>query len=80
MDMRTTEEFDMRTKRLTLQQRKEIFAALVATQDLATMSVPESKQSVIRQFKISDIQLRQIEEEGIEKEWPPLNQAMLAVG
>jgi hypothetical protein len=78
--MRTDEEFDMRTKRLTLQQRKEIFAALVAAQDLGTMTVTESKQSTMRQFKISDIQLRQIEEEGIEKEWPPLNQAVLPVG
>lgn len=70
----------MRTKRLTLQQRKEIFAALVATQDLGSMSVADSKQYVIKQFKISDIQLRQIEEEGLEKEWPPLNQVALAVG
>ena len=65
----------MRTKRLTLQQRKEIFADLVVTQDARRMSVPESHAYVIRQHKISDVQLRQIEEEGIEKEWPPLNQA-----
>lgn len=64
----------MRTKRLTLQQRKEIFAALVTAQD-DRMGVTESKQLVISNFKISDVQLRQIEEEGIEKEWPPLNQA-----
>ena len=62
----------MRTKRLTLQQRKEIFAALVQAQD-ERMGVAESKQHVIRNFKISDVQLRQIEEEGIDKEWPPLN-------
>ncbi|MFL5329624.1 MAG: hypothetical protein ACJ8C4_11995 [Gemmataceae bacterium] len=66
----------MRTKRLTLQQRKEIFSSLVAAQDLGTMSVPESRQYVMKQFKISDVQLRQIEEEGLDKEWPPLNQAV----
>ncbi len=67
----------MRTKRLTLQQRKEIFAALVTAQD-DRMGVTESKQHVINTFKISDVQLRQIEEEGIEKEWPPLNAAPVA--
>jgi hypothetical protein len=43
------------------------------------MGVSESKQHVIRNFKISDVQLRQIEEEGIDKEWPPLNQVLAAV-
>lgn len=70
----------MRTKRLTLQQRKEIFAGLVTAQDSNTMSVAESRQQIIKHFKISDVQLRQIEEEGIDKDWPPLNQAALAVG
>lgn len=68
----------MRTKRLTLQQRKEIFSALVVAQD-ERMGVSESKQHVIRNFKISDVQLRQIEEEGIDKEWPPLNQVLASV-
>ncbi len=68
----------MRTKRLTLQQRKEIFYSLVATQDQGTMTVSDSRQFVIKQFKISDVQLRQIEEEGLDKEWPPLNQAAVS--
>lgn len=70
----------MRTKRLTLSQRKEIFATLVATQDLGTMTVPESRQHVIKQFGVNDAQLKQVEEEGIEKEWPPLNEVPVAVG
>jgi len=70
----------MRTKRLTLQQRKEIFSSLVSMQDSGTMTVADSRQAVIKQYKISDVQLRQIEEEGIDKDWPPLNQAALAVG
>lgn len=70
----------MSTKRLTLQQRREIFHALVTTQDLAIMSVPQSRQHVSKQFEISDTQLRQIEDEGLEKEWPPLNEAVQKVG
>jgi hypothetical protein len=65
----------MRAKRLTVQQRREIFLALVKTQDLGLMSVPESVQYVIKQFGITEAQLRQIEEEGIDKEWPPLDEA-----
>ena len=48
----------MRAKRLTLQQRREIFRALADIQDQNIMSVPESRQNVIRQYKITDIQLR----------------------
>jgi hypothetical protein len=65
----------MRTKRLTTQQRQEIFRTLVTTQDLGIMTVSESVQHVIKQFEITEAQMRQIEDEGIEKEWPPLNEA-----
>jgi hypothetical protein len=70
----------MRTKRLTLQQRREIFQALVATQDLGIMTVPQSRQHVTKQFEITEQLLRQIEDEGLEKEWPPLNEAVQKVG
>jgi DNA-directed RNA polymerase sigma subunit (sigma70/sigma32) len=70
----------MRAKRLTLQQRREIFHALVSIQDLGEMSVAQSRQQVSKQFEITDAQLRQIEEEGLEKEWPPLNEAVQRVG
>ena len=70
----------MRTKRLTLQQRREIFLDLVQTQDENTMSVPESRQNVIKKYKITDMQLRQIEEEGSDKDWPPLNAPLQKVG
>jgi len=65
----------MRTKRLTTKQRQEIFYELVATQDLGIMTVPESVQHIIKKFDITEAQLRQIEDEGIEKEWPPLNES-----
>jgi hypothetical protein len=69
----------MPTKRLTLQQRRDIFRDLVATQDLG-MPVRRSYQIITEKYEISDVQLRQIEDEGLEKEWPPLNEAMQEVG
>jgi len=68
----------MRTKRLTLQQRRDIFRDLVATQDMG-IPVRQSYQVISERFEITESQLRQIEEEGLEKEWPPLNQAMQEV-
>jgi hypothetical protein len=65
----------MRAKRLTLQQRKEIFHTLVMTQDMVP-NVPRSRQIVTEKFDITEAQLRQIEEEGLEKEWPPLSEAV----
>jgi hypothetical protein len=69
----------MRAKRLTTSQRQEIFRTLVATQDLGLMTVSESVQHVSKQFDITEAQLRQIEDEGIDKEWPPLNEAIQTV-
>lgn len=69
----------MRAKRLTLQQRKDIFRNLVDIQDAQTMSVRESKEQVMSQFKISDDQLEQIVTEGVDKEWPPLNEPAPAI-
>jgi len=70
----------MRAKRLTLQQRQDIFLALVTTQDMGVMTVSQSREHVTKQFEIGDAQLRQIEEEGLENEWPPLNEAVREVG
>jgi hypothetical protein len=69
----------MRAKRLTVQQKKEIFRTLVNTQDLGLMSVTESLQHVAQQYQITDAQIRQLQDEGIEKEWPPLDEAVQAV-
>ena len=70
----------MRAKRLTVQQRREIFQALVDVQDQVPNNVRHSYEVITGQFEISDAQLRQIEEEGLEKEWPPLNEAVESVG
>ena len=69
----------MRPKRLTMQQRQEIFHALVSTQDVV-LNVRKSYQVVTEKFEISEAQLRQIEDEGLEKEWPPLSEAVQEVG
>ena len=61
---------------MTAQQKKEIFHALVLTQDLGLMTVAQSVQHVAKQFEITEAQLRQIEDEGIDAEWPPLNEAV----
>ena len=50
---------------------KAIFLALVNAQD-QKMSVLESRRVIARQFNISDKQVRQVEEEGLENKWPPL--------
>jgi len=63
----------MPTKRLTMEQRKEIFHALVATQD-AEHNVRKSYDMVTERYAITAAQLRQIEDEGVDKEWPPLNE------
>jgi hypothetical protein len=65
----------MSERRLSLQQRKAIFEALVKTQD-AIISVPISRQLVAEKFAISTIQVLAIEEEGLDKEWPPLREVL----
>jgi hypothetical protein len=66
----------MGVKRLTIQQRKEIFLALVTAQDTGLMTVGQSLQHIRQQYDLTESQLRQIEEEGIDKDWPPLDEAI----
>jgi hypothetical protein len=68
----------MRAKRLTQQQKQEIFKDLVMTQDVVT-NVRKSYQIVTEKYEITDAQLRQIEDEGLDKEWPPLSEAVQEV-
>jgi len=69
----------MRSKRLTQQQKKEIFNELVKSQDEG-LNVRKSYQLLTERFKINEAQLRQIEDEGLDKQWPPLNEAVQEVG
>ncbi len=65
----------MSSKRLNIQQRKEIFLALVQMQDQGN-NVRQSLETIAEQFSITEAQLKQIQEEGIEAEWPPLAEAV----
>ncbi len=53
--------------------RKEIFLALVEAQDHdPNLSIKDSWKLVSDKFGISVNQLRAIEREGIDQQWPPL--------
>jgi DNA-directed RNA polymerase sigma subunit (sigma70/sigma32) len=52
-------------------RRKEIFLALVDAQD-HEMTVAQSRKAVAERFGVSDSQIRQIEREGMDQQWPPL--------
>jgi hypothetical protein len=50
--------------------RREIFSALVDAQD-QEMPVAESRCEIARRFGVTDEELREIEREGLENDWPP---------
>jgi hypothetical protein len=52
-------------------RRREIFLALVDAQDLK-MGVLESRQWIAKRFRVTDRQIRRIECEGLDSQWPPL--------
>jgi len=52
-------------------RRKEIFGALVDAQDKAG-GVGESRRLVAERFGVSEGQVRRIEREGLDRQWPPL--------
>jgi len=56
---------------LSEETRKEIFLALVEVQDQGT-SVAQSRKEIAERFGVSEVQVRQIESEGINGQWPPL--------
>ncbi len=61
------------TKKLTTEEKMAIFAALVETQDVVS-DVPRSRQIIAKKYGITEAILRQIEEEGIDRQWPPLEE------
>ncbi len=54
-----------------LEERMQIFKALVEAQDQA-LNVRQSRKNVADQFGITEKLIKQIEDEGIDHEWPPL--------
>jgi len=53
------------------ERRKEIFLELVDAQD-HEMTVSQSRKAVAQRFGVSESQVRQIEREGLDNNWPPL--------
>ncbi len=51
--------------------RKEIFEALVDAQD-HELTVAQSLKLVAERFGVTEGQVRQIEREGLDNDWPPL--------
>jgi len=64
-------------RRLTTEEKMEIFSHLVATQD-SVQNVRKSYEVVTEHFSITEEQLRAVEEEGLEHEWPPLGEPVSA--
>lgn len=56
---------------LSEDSRREIFLALVDAQD-HEMDVNQSRTMVVERFGVSESQVRQIEREGLDRQWPPL--------
>jgi predicted transcriptional regulator len=64
-------------RRLSTEEKMEIFSHLVATQD-AGESVRKSYETTTEHFSISEEQLKTIEKEGLDNEWPPLSEPVSA--
>jgi hypothetical protein len=62
---------DRAEKTISEERRKEIFSALVEAQD-QKMTVAQSRKEVAKRFGLSESQVRRIEQEGLDNEWPPL--------
>ena len=56
---------------LSEERRKEVFAALVEAQD-QEMGVVQSRQLIGERYGLTDAQIREIEREGMDQQWPPL--------
>jgi hypothetical protein len=58
-------------ERLSEDRRREIFAALVESQD-RDIPVPQSRREVAQRFGVTEAEVWQIEREGLDNNWPPL--------
>jgi hypothetical protein len=52
-------------------RRREVFRALVEAQDQGA-GVARSRTLIAERFGLSEKQVRDIEQEGLQAEWPPL--------
>jgi hypothetical protein len=60
----------MADRTLSQAERMEVFLALVDAQD-SDMTVAQSRKAVAERFRIDEEQVRRIEREGLEGNWPP---------
>jgi hypothetical protein len=60
---------------ISVKLRREIFRALVEVQDSGE-SVAKSRDTISKRYELTRKQLRAIEDEGVEREWPPLSQGV----
>jgi hypothetical protein len=58
-------------KEISEYRRKEIFRALVDAQD-KKLGVTHSRILIAKRFGLSEGQVRRIEQEGLDEQWPPL--------
>ena len=56
---------------LSEEQRQRIYQALADEQDLYEFTSQQARQRIVNRYGISDVQLLDIESEGLEKLWPP---------
>jgi hypothetical protein len=59
--------------------RMDIFKALVEEQD-RDVGVARSRKIIADRFDISEAQVKEIEEEGLDNEWPPLGEPPQTLG
>jgi hypothetical protein len=59
--------------RIPEERRKQIFEALVDAQD-HDMGVGPSRKWIADKFGVSESIVRQIEQEGLDNDWPPLGE------
>jgi 2-hydroxychromene-2-carboxylate isomerase len=58
-------------KEITENRRKMIFRAIVNAQD-QKLSVIESRRLIAKRYGLTESQIRRIEQEGLDRQWPPL--------
>jgi len=56
---------------LSEDRRRELFLALVEAQD-NEMGVARSRLLVSKRFGVTEAQVKEIESEGLDRQWPPL--------
>jgi hypothetical protein len=60
-------------KQLSTTERMQVFKDLVATQDGGTLSVTQARRLIARRYGLADHELGDIEKQGLEEDWPPLD-------